>query len=333
MRCVLTDVHNRVPIDMLADRSKGTVAGWINRFKDRQHVRGMAMDMWRPYRDVATLMFPGLPVVIDKFHVVRMANNGLDKVRIRLAKDQTKAVKLGWLRSKVLLNKRPHNLTAKQKFNLDMWLDNEPDIATGYALKEAFYAIYDATSKDAAGNALDDWRNSVPTDMKIDFQELLSATKNWREEILAYFDFPITNGYTEALNGTAKVINPAGRGYTFEVLRARVLFGKRNPFKVKLEPGDNYPEPEPPVVLMAAQTLAPAPAPPRQASIRSRLLREHQNRCVSCHGVYDSQNLYVTRMGPFMEGEPMVNLTLLCAECKKRFHTNEVMPDEPYSTR
>ena len=50
--------------------------------------------------------------------------------------------------------------------------------------------------------------------------------KNWRNEILAYFDHPISNGYTEALNGVAKVINRAGRGYSFEVLRARLLFGK-----------------------------------------------------------------------------------------------------------
>ena len=28
-------------------------------------------------------------------------------------------------------------------------------------------------------------------------------------------DYPITNGYTEALNGVAKVINRQGRGYTF----------------------------------------------------------------------------------------------------------------------
>ncbi len=66
---------------------------------------------------------------------------------------------------------------------------------------------------------------SVPASMKLDFKELLSATKNWRNEILAYFEFPITNGYTEAVNGTAKVMNRVGRGYTFEVLRSRVLFG------------------------------------------------------------------------------------------------------------
>lgn len=49
--------------------------------------------------------------------------------------------------------------------------------------------------------------------------------RNWRTEILAFFDHPITNGYTEALNGATKVINRMGRGYSFEVLRGRVLFG------------------------------------------------------------------------------------------------------------
>jgi transposase len=328
MRCVLTDVGDRIPIDMLADRDKRTLAGWIHRFKDRSHVQGVAIDMWRPYRDVAALMFPNIPIVIDKFHVVRMANNGMDKVRIRLGKEKSKAVKLSWLRSKVLLNKRTCNLTEKQRFNLDMWLDNEPDIATAYHLKEAFYGIYDSPDIATAGAALDTWRESVPASMKLDFKELLSATKNWRNEILAYFEFPITNGYTEAVNGTAKVMNRAGRGYTFEVLRARVLFGNnRKPRKAK-PVSILYPLPEPPQALIAAEPKAIE----YRNNIRAKLLRENQCRCMSCQGIYDPKNLYVTRMGPMLEDEPEVNSALLCGACKVRFHTNEVSARESAST-
>ncbi|MFB2351108.1 transposase, partial [Priestia megaterium] len=81
--------------------------------------------------------------MIDKFHVVRMAGNGLDKARIRLGKLAGRKVNLGWKRSKTLLNKAYRNLSEKQRFNLDMWLDNEPDLAQVYWFKEEFYAIYD----------------------------------------------------------------------------------------------------------------------------------------------------------------------------------------------
>ena len=48
---------------------------------------------------------------------------------------------------------------------------------------------------------------------------------NWRPEIFNYFDTPITNAFTEALNGLAKIANRMGRGYSFEAIRAKLLFG------------------------------------------------------------------------------------------------------------
>lgn len=63
--------------------------------------------------------------------------------------------------------------------------------------------------------------------MRVAFAELLSAMKNWREPIFNYFDHRVTNAYTEAMNGLIKIANRAGRGYSFEVLRARMLLNYR----------------------------------------------------------------------------------------------------------
>jgi hypothetical protein len=46
------------------------------------------------------------------------------------------------------------------------------------------------------------------------------------EDIFNYFDCPITNGYTEAMNGVMKAANRMGRGYSYEVIRAKLLFSK-----------------------------------------------------------------------------------------------------------
>ena len=88
MRCILTDVGRNQPIDILADREKPTLARWLHQFKDRSVVKGVAMDMWRPYRDTVKAVIGNVPVVIDKFHVVRMANQAVDKVRIRVQKEK-----------------------------------------------------------------------------------------------------------------------------------------------------------------------------------------------------------------------------------------------------
>jgi len=190
MRCVLTDVGRRTPIDILIDRDKPTVARWLYQFPDRSAVKGVAMDMWRPYRDtVKAVLGEHVPVVIDKFHVVRMANQAVDKVRIRVQREKDTKTRVAWKRSKVQLVKRPENLSESQRFNLDMWLANEPEVAEAYRLKEAFFAIYDKP-KDEAIAAYDAFLKSVPASMKTEFGDLTRAMKNWRTEILAYFDYP-----------------------------------------------------------------------------------------------------------------------------------------------
>jgi hypothetical protein len=60
--------------------------------------------------------------------------------------------------------------------------------------------------------------------MKTHFDPLIRAVGNWHDDIFAYFDHPITNAYTESLNNLIRVVNRVGRGYSFEALRAKILF-------------------------------------------------------------------------------------------------------------
>ncbi len=56
------------------------------------------------------------------------------------------------------------------------------------------------------------------------FKDLLSAMTNWSNEIFSFFEQPITNAYTESVNSLAKGMNRMGRGYSFDVIRARMLY-------------------------------------------------------------------------------------------------------------
>lgn len=317
-RCVITDVVNRVPIDMLPDRDLPTVTQWLYQFRERNVVKGLAIDMWRPYKTAAHAVFPGLPVIIDKFHLVRMANTAMDNVRISMAKDQAKVVGRDWMRRKVLLRLRYKNLDVDGRYNLDMWLDNEPELAIAYRLKESFYDIYDSASNEDAAKRLDDWRASVPAGMrktKKDFKPLMTCTANWREEMLAYFDHPISNGYTEALNGVAKVINRAGRGYSFKVLRARLLFRKQQ----RQQECD------------MSQMVA-LPIDDRTAMLRYFISMEHENTCVSCGGKFPDEDMAAHIMPAIIKGEHRIKGALLCATCNRRFHTEVASHHDSAST-
>lgn len=224
MRCIIIDVERNVPIDILPNRDEQTLAAWFDRFKDRRKVHGVVTDMWRPYHQAVNMMLPGVPLVIDKHHVVRLANYGVDNARIRVGKALGAKVNKAW---KAQLNKSNANLSDNQAPYLQMWIDNDPQIHVAYQFKERFCALYNLPKAEAI-KALDEWIPAIKSSpVKADFKDLLSALKNWWVPILAYFDHPVTDDFTESLDRLGKVVKGTGRGYTFEVLRARILFSNR----------------------------------------------------------------------------------------------------------
>lgn len=68
------------------------------------------------------------------------------------------------------------------------------------------------------------WLTEVPKELMPYFDPLIKSMNNWEEEIFNYFNVSIINAYTESLNNLIKVTNKIGRGYSFEALRAKILF-------------------------------------------------------------------------------------------------------------
>ena len=82
-------LQNNTIVDMLHNRNKDTVAKYLFKMPNRDKVQYVAMDMWTPYRDAVQAVLPDARIVIDKFHVVRMANDALEKVRKSLREQLT----------------------------------------------------------------------------------------------------------------------------------------------------------------------------------------------------------------------------------------------------
>jgi transposase len=80
-RCVLTNLRQRTMLDLLRDRHRATVVAFLQRLPSRPRVDLVAMDMWRPYKEAVTAALPQATIVVDKFHVLRMANAALEVVR------------------------------------------------------------------------------------------------------------------------------------------------------------------------------------------------------------------------------------------------------------
>lgn len=269
-RCVLTDVLQRRVIDILPDREKDTVKSWLKEHQS-PNLRVITIDMWKHYRDAIALAFPGggVPIVIDKFHVVRMANQAVDGVRIMLSSKLSQKRRQWWTNNRGLLRARRYKLPANGKAlqKLVTWLTSYPDLAIAYELKEKFLAIYGSQSRQEANDALEEWREAVEAQsnqIRLRFSDLLRATSNWKKEILAYFDHKprVTNAFTESMNSIIRVADRRGRGYDFDVLRARVLFGR--PLKYPR----NFPE--------EFEKLAKVPGAPKwlKAYVKKRIRKD-----------------------------------------------------------
>lgn len=107
---------------------------------------------------------------------------------------------------------------------MKIWFAKFPLLESAYRLKESFRDIYNAKTKERAISAYNEWKSSIGEDMSV-FLDVCDTIDRWHTEIFNYFDYSYTNAYTESCNNLIKCIEKAGRGYSFEVLRAKVLYG------------------------------------------------------------------------------------------------------------
>lgn len=231
MRCVLTDVYSRKPLDVLKDRNKPTVAAWLRKHIDPKVIKVVTIDMHTGYLNAVKEVLPDVKVIVDKFHVERSANKGMEYVRkathTKLTDLQRKQLKHD---RKIMLMRR-YDLDENQRFILETWLGNFEDLGKAYLLKEAFYDIYSFRTKYEAEMAYQVWYEDVRQQSDLiqeGFSEIITFMGNWREYIFNYFDYRATNAYTESFNGYLKQIYRNGRGYSFKAIRAKVLYGKIN---------------------------------------------------------------------------------------------------------
>ena len=130
------------------------------------------------------------------------------------------------MHDRFVLLKRNHELSDKQTFLLDGWCKNYSELGLAYQQKEAFFDIYEAQTKEEAAALFVEWQRQLTPEIKGAYADLVKAWNNWEPYICNYFDHKITNAYTESLNNLIRVTSRIGRGYSFDALRAKILFAE-----------------------------------------------------------------------------------------------------------
>lgn len=227
-RCILTDLTRRTVVDLLPNRNQDTVIKWLRQLPEKEHIEVVAMDMWQPYRNAVREVLPQASIVVDKFHVVKLANGAIEQVRKTVRASLSDKQRRMLMHDRFILLRRRKDLKEKDVLILETWIENFPVLGAAYALKEAFYEIWEAPTQEEAHKRYWAWFEQITPEVADAFVPIALTVENWGDEIFAYFTHngTITNAFTEATNGTLKVVNRVGRGYSFSVIRAKILFAE-----------------------------------------------------------------------------------------------------------
>jgi transposase len=236
---VCSDLDRGCVTEVLDGRSRRAVERYLRSLSEqaRRAIEVVSIDPYEAYRQAIQAQLPWARIVCDHFHLVRGANTALDSVRRERQRETGRRRPKGTRRSgkgakwrrdlyhaRHRLLKGNERLSERERRKLCELFEREPLIAQAWGLKEAFRSIYCAPDRSEAERRLNCFLEAVERSCIPSFDSFAEGIRLWREELLAYFDEPTTNGYAEGVINKVKVIKRRAYGIpSFEAFRDRVL--------------------------------------------------------------------------------------------------------------
>lgn len=192
-----------------------------------EQIEEFCLDMWPAYLKGISDSFPDASITFDKFHVMKLLNEAVDKVR--RAEQRLRPELKG---SRYVWTKNPENLNAHQ-FALWDALDIKRlnlQTARAYHMRLALQDFWNQHS-DSAEEFLKRWyfwATHSHLQPMIDFAKLLR--RHWGG-VLRWFQSRISNGVLEGINSLLQAAKAKARGYRSNrnlIAMAYLVAGKLN---------------------------------------------------------------------------------------------------------
>ena len=224
---VISDLERHRVIAVLPDREKTHLEEWLSALSkaERQAIRVVSIDMWRPYRAAVRAKLPHADIVADRFHVMKQLNERLSQLRRAIQKRADGTTRQVLKGSRWLLVKNRDELTPEEETHLMQVLVASPELRTAYLLKEEFRTIFDKINDPRqAERFLRAWIWKADQTEDRYLAKFVKTLLNWWTEILMYFGERVTNGFVEGINRAIRAIIGRAYGYrNFDNFRLQVL--------------------------------------------------------------------------------------------------------------
>lgn len=183
---------------------------------DPMNILYICADMHKAYKSGAKLYFPRAKLIIDHFHLAKLANVTVDEVRKRTNRELKKANEYypTHVKYTVLYRSENHNAIHRARME-DIRLHN-PVLATAFDLKEEYLEAFKAKDKHEARSLFMSWYNRARASKIPEMVDLAERVLVRLNDILRWFDHRISNAVSEGLNNTYKKIKSAAYGFRKE---------------------------------------------------------------------------------------------------------------------
>ena len=214
-----TDLVNSRVKELCHGKSQGQLWDQLKEKRGRLNVRVACIDLTRGYRSFCWNYFPNAKIVADKFHVLRLLSPAMFRELKLITGKNVKRVA------------KKHLLTPSWKIKdyferKAIWdkLKEFPKLNELYWWGQHLHSLYRIKGAERAETAMEVTIRQMKQSKLPEVLTLAKTLCEWKEEIVNYFRYRVTNATTEGYNNITKLVQRRAFGYkSFRNYRLRVL--------------------------------------------------------------------------------------------------------------
>lgn len=194
------------------------------------HIKEVCCDMSPAFIRGVEEQFPKAEITFDKFHVMKIVNEALDKVRRSevAAQPNLKKTRYLWLKNK-------ENLKEKQQEQLLKLKDMDLKTGRAYRLKLSIQRLWQKNTLFAP-IYFEWWYEWAIRSQLKPIIEAAKTLKRHKHGILRWFTTKMTNGFLEGVNSLIQASKRKARGYRSTRNYIAMIYATVNKLDIVVEP-------------------------------------------------------------------------------------------------
>lgn len=202
-------------------RSGAAVEAWLNQQSEawKAGIEIVALDPSAPFAAAIRRALPHAVIVVDHWHLVRLANAAVTDVRQRVTREQLgrrgRKTDPAWAHRQLLL--RAGNTLSPKALARLKWVfahdDPTDEIGAAWACKELLRQLLTARDRHTAAHRLFRFYQACATADMPETTRLATTIQTWWPHIECFLLTGVTNARTEGYNRVIKQLKRVGCGY------------------------------------------------------------------------------------------------------------------------